>query len=153
MDVDGAQEFRDLPQRLAFCTSERLGTWLWGFRAWTKALVGELVDALKFLLDGLSQGKGIGSVSKFFKLCQFERIGLRASGYTLKGRFGFVIAAFELGANVRFADQLHGWQEEVLEDSQFVSVKIIHRLAGRLRVIAQCADSVSGFGSLILKKV
>jgi hypothetical protein len=32
-------------------------------------MVGELVDALKFLVDGLSQRKGIGSVCKLLQLC------------------------------------------------------------------------------------
>ena len=34
-----------------------------GSGAWTGVLVGELVDALKFLLDSFRQHKGIGSVS------------------------------------------------------------------------------------------
>lgn len=125
-------------------------TGLWEVRVGTDTLVGELVDALKFLVDGLSQSKGIGSVSKVFKRCYFERIGLRASRHPLKGGLWLVIAAFELGTDARLTDQLHGRQEEVLEGSQFVSVKIIHRLVGRKRVIAQVAEDFAYMGPVFL---
>jgi hypothetical protein len=67
-------------------------------------MVGELVDALKFLVNDLSQRKGISGVSELLQLCELERIGVRTSGHTFKGCLGLVIAAFELRTDARLAD-------------------------------------------------
>ena len=113
-------------------------------------MVGELIDTLKFLVDGLSQCKGIGSGSKLLQFCELERIGLRTSGHTVKRCLGLVIAAFELGTEARLADQFHRRQKQVLEGSQLVSVKIIDRLLDHKRIVAQVAEDFTHVSPVFL---
>ena len=62
----------------------------------------------------------------------------------------FIIAAFELGADPGFFDKLHGGQKQVLQDSQFVLVKIIHGYLSGLRVVAQVAKDFAYMGPIFL---
>ena len=63
---------------------------------------------------------------------------------------GFIIAAFELGAYPSLFDKLHGGQKQVLQDSQFVLVKIIDGYLSRLTVIAQVAKDFAHMGPIFL---
>ena len=63
---------------------------------------------------------------------------------------GFIIAAFELRADPGFFDKLHGGQKQVLQDSQFVLVKIIDGDLSRVGVVAQVAKDFAYMGPVFL---
>src|SRR3974377_1779690 len=86
----------------------------------------------------------------FFMVFCFGWSGWGQARHPLKGGLWLVIAAFELGTDALLTDQLHRRQKEVFEGSQFVSVNILHRLAGRKRVIAQVAEDFAYMGPVFL---
>ena len=101
------KDFSNLIERLFFLARQGLEFGLWRLRARADAMVGHLIDTLKFLFQAFGQCKGIGFVAHPFKLLDFDGIGLGAVKQALQGGLRFVIAAFELRADARLLNQLH----------------------------------------------
>src|SRR2546428_734384 len=79
---------------------------------------------------------------------------LTGSAWTVKqplqGGLGFIIAAFKLRADASLFDQLHRGEKQILQDSQFVLIKLVHGSLSWRGVIAQIAKDFAHMGPIFL---
>ena len=113
-------------------------------------MVRHLIDALKFLLQAFSQFKGIGLIAQPLEFLGLDGIGLRTVKQPLQGGLGFIIAAFKLRADASLFDQLHRGEKQILQDSQFVLIKLVHGSLSWRGVIAQIAKDFAHMGPIFL---
>ena len=84
------------------------------------AVMREGGQPAQLLVDGLREGEWIEPRPEGRELGDLRRVGLGARLDALEGGLGAIVHAADAGPHPGFADELHGRQEQVLEEPQLM---------------------------------
>src|SRR2546425_6386277 len=89
-------------------------------------MIGEGIEALELVIDGLGEGKWIEAIPQGGQGRNRGGIAARGRLHSLERRAGGVVAPAEARADALLAHELDRGQEQVLEQAQLVAVEIVY---------------------------
>jgi len=110
-------------------------------------VVGEGGQARELEVDGLGEREGVEGGPEVLEVGHSHGNSLGAGLDALEGRLRTVVHAMDPGTDALLADELHGRQEQVLEEPQLVLVEGVQGGHGRRGVVPDGPPRVSGRGS------
>src|SRR3989442_1673796 len=121
-----------------------------GARRGALPMIGEGIEALELVIDGLGEGKWIEAIPQGGQGRNRGGIAARGRLHSLEGRAGGVVAPAEARADALLAHELDRGQEQGLEQAQLVAGKKVCSGQGGRGGGLGVAPEVAGGGPIFL---